>query len=126
MLRPIHFEIHAENPERARAFYTAVFGWKFSRWGKAEYWLATTGEKGTEGINGGIIKRKGPPPTDGAPVNAYVLTIDVPTFDEYAEKIKSAGGTQVGKKAISPKIGTFGYFKDTEGNIFCIIEMARS
>jgi predicted enzyme related to lactoylglutathione lyase len=27
MPRPIHFEIHTENPERAIAFYEGLFGW---------------------------------------------------------------------------------------------------
>ena len=27
MPRPIHFEIHADDPQRAIAFYTGVFGW---------------------------------------------------------------------------------------------------
>ena len=29
MPRPIHFEIHAENPERAQRFYRELFGWTF-------------------------------------------------------------------------------------------------
>src|SRR5437016_5397789 len=29
MSRVIHFEIHAENPERAVAFYRSLFGWEF-------------------------------------------------------------------------------------------------
>ena len=35
MPRPIHFEIQAENPERAIAFYRALFGWEFKQWGTA-------------------------------------------------------------------------------------------
>ena len=30
MNRPIHFEIPAENPEKAMEFYRKVFGWKFA------------------------------------------------------------------------------------------------
>ena len=32
MLRPIHFEIHAENPQRAIRFYTDLVAWTFSKW----------------------------------------------------------------------------------------------
>jgi predicted enzyme related to lactoylglutathione lyase len=40
MPRPIHFEIHAADPERAIAFYQALFGWEFSRWeGPRPYWI---------------------------------------------------------------------------------------
>ena len=56
------FEIHAENPERAAAFYTAVFGWKFQKWdGPMPYWLITTGTE-APGINGGMVPRHGPAP----------------------------------------------------------------
>ena len=43
MSRVIHFEISADDPERAVKFYEKVFGWKIDRWGPVEYWLATTG-----------------------------------------------------------------------------------
>lgn len=32
MPRPVHFEIHADDTDRAIAFYTALFGWEFKRW----------------------------------------------------------------------------------------------
>ena len=44
MPRPSHFEIPVDNPERAIAFYSAVFGWTFHKWeGAMPYWLITTG-----------------------------------------------------------------------------------
>ena len=55
MSRVVHFEIHAENPERALEFYGGLFGWKFTKWdGPMEYWLIGTGE-GT-GVNGGLLR----------------------------------------------------------------------
>src|SRR5271154_5487358 len=60
MPRPIHFEIHAENPQRAIKFYTDLFGWTFSKWnGPQDYWLIKTGEPGTPGIDGGLLPRRG-------------------------------------------------------------------
>ncbi len=45
MPRPIHFEIPADDPDRAIAFYRDVFGWKFQKWeGPMPYWLITTGK----------------------------------------------------------------------------------
>ena len=43
MPRVVHFEIHAQDPERAVRFYEQVFGWRTQRWGSEEYWLLTTG-----------------------------------------------------------------------------------
>src|SRR5262245_2829618 len=58
MPRVIHFEIHAEKPERAVAFYSKLFGWEFTKWGgPMEYYLVKTGPDGQPGINGGMIKR---------------------------------------------------------------------
>ena len=37
MPRPIHFEIHAENPERAMQFYRTLFGWEFNQWAGQPY-----------------------------------------------------------------------------------------
>ncbi len=45
MPRPVHFEISADDPERALHFYQAVFGWKSQKWdGPQDYWLISTGE----------------------------------------------------------------------------------
>ena len=44
MPRVTHFEIHADDPERAIKFYQSVLGWTFTAWGPpGQYWLATTG-----------------------------------------------------------------------------------
>jgi predicted enzyme related to lactoylglutathione lyase/uncharacterized protein YndB with AHSA1/START domain len=121
MNRPSHFEIHAENLERAKKFYTEVFGWAFQKWenkqaGAPEYYLITTG-KDDPGINGGMFKRMGQAPTDGAAVNAYVVTMDVANIDETIGKIEQSGGKVAVKKFAMPGMAWLAYYKDTEGNI---------
>ena len=32
MLRVVHFEINADDPERVVKFYQKVFGWKIEKW----------------------------------------------------------------------------------------------
>src|ERR1044072_5846453 len=44
MPRPVHFEIHATDPQAAVTFYEQVFGWKIEQWGDQPYWLITTGD----------------------------------------------------------------------------------
>jgi uncharacterized protein len=122
VLRPIHFEIHADDPERAVKFYTDVFGWKFERWGDMEYWMLTTGPKDQPGIDGGLMKRKGPKPVDGQAANAYPCTMDVPSVDDYLKKIIAAGGAQAVPKMPIPGMAWLAYCKDTEGNLFGIFE----
>ena len=60
MPRVIHFEIHADQPDRAIAFYTGLFGWQFDRFnGDTPYWICTTGAPGVPGIDGGLVQRRG-------------------------------------------------------------------
>jgi predicted enzyme related to lactoylglutathione lyase len=120
MPRVVHFEINADNPERAGQFYNAVFGWEIKKWeGSMEYWLVMTGPKEEMGINGGIMRREDPSATT-------VNTVAVPSYDEYAAKILENGGKQVMPKTAVPGMGWFGYFTDTEGNTFGIMEMDES
>jgi predicted enzyme related to lactoylglutathione lyase len=128
MTRPVHFEIHADEPERAVKFYTEVFGWTFTRWGEAEpsYWLISTGPDEDRGINGGLLKRIGPPPEDMQPVSSFVITIDIDNLENYAKSVKSEGGRQVVEKMPIPGVGWLAYFKDTEGNIFGLMQPDES
>jgi predicted enzyme related to lactoylglutathione lyase len=119
MPRPVHFEIHAEQPARAIAFYEGLFGWTFTSWGGGmEYWLVVTGPDGEPGINGGLIRRQGT--VDGTAVIAYVCTIGVANVDETLAKGLGLGGTVAVPKMPIPGVGWLAYLKDTEGNIFGI------
>ena len=124
MPRVIHFEIHADDPERAVKFYKTLFGWELTKWdGPADYWLVNTGPTGQPGINGGLLRRHGPPPAEAQPVNSYVCTVDVPNVDEYFAKALSAGGTAALAKMPVPGVGWLAYVKDTEGNIIGMMQM---
>ena len=102
MPRPIHFEIQAENTERAIKFYRELFGWEFNQWGKEPYWLVKTGEKGTPGIDGGLMPRRGPAPADMQAVNAFVCTVDVADCDATAKRVAEIGGTIVAAEDADP------------------------
>jgi predicted enzyme related to lactoylglutathione lyase len=126
MPRVVHFEIHADDPNRAVAFYTGLFGWKFQKWdGPMEYWMIDTGEGGP-GINGGLLRRRGPSPGENLPVIGYVCTVDVPSVDDYLKKATSAGGTVALPKMAVPTIGWLAYAKDPEGNIFGMMQFDKA
>jgi hypothetical protein len=122
--RPVHFEIFADDPERAAKFYVDVFGWEIKKWESPEstmdYWMIKTGEKGTMGIDGGLGKHTEARAKGGA--NAYVCTMGVDNFDEYEKKILSAGGMVQMEKHEIPGVGFHAYYFDTEGNLFGILE----
>jgi uncharacterized protein len=118
MPRPIHFEIHADNPSRAVKFYESLLGWQFTKWeGPMEYWLIKTGSAGTPGIDGGLVKRMGAEPAEGAAVNAYVCTVDTDSVDQTIEKLTALGGRLAVPKMAVPGVGWLAYGKDSEGNI---------
>ena len=119
MSRVIHFEISAEDPERATRFYSNVFGWKIQKWdGPEDYWMATTGEEGQPGIDGAIMRRSDLS-TGG---NSVINTMDAESVDELAAKIEQAGGRIVAPKMAVPGVGYFAYCQDTEGNTFGIMQ----
>jgi len=121
----MHFEIHSDDPAREEAFYSGLFGWTFTAWGGGgmEYWLITTGKDGEPGINGGMMRRMGPPPTDGQAVNAYTCTVaGVADVDETVAKAIELGGAVALPKMPVPGIGWLAYLKDPAGNIFGVLK----
>jgi predicted enzyme related to lactoylglutathione lyase len=114
----IHFEIPAEDTKRAVRFYEKAFGWKINKYGGEgmDYWLATASEDKEPGINGAILKK-------GESHRSTVNTISVTSFEDAVKKIKAAGGKVLGPKMAVQSVGYMTYCKDTEGNIFGIMQM---
>ncbi len=115
MPRVVHFEIGVKNPERAVEFYKEVFGWDIHKWdGPQPYWLTSTGKEGP-GIHGAIMfSMSGQPET--------VISIDVPSVDDFLQKVTAAGGKAVTEKMPIPGVGYFAYCQDNEGHRFGIIQ----
>jgi len=113
-----HFEIPADNTERARKFYSATFGWKMNPMTGMNYTMVSTGATNDQGmpkepgyISGGIGKR-------GGPLEHPVVTIVVDDVAAAAKKVEKNGGKIIPpKQEIPGNMGWTAYFKDTEGNI---------
>lgn len=122
--RPVHFEIQADDPERAAKFYRDVFGWEITKWegGPIEYWMVMTAPKESKepGINGGLLRRPAQTPPKECGTNASVLTMQVESYDEIAAKIEKAGGVVAMPKFALPGMAWQGYFLDTEKNVLGI------
>ena len=116
MPRVIHFEIYADDPDRATKFYSDVFGWSFQTWdGPVDYWLATTGTDDQPGINGAIARR----PAPGAVGTNF---ISVSSVEESVARIVASGGTQEGEKMAVPGVGYAAFFRDSEGNLLGLFQ----
>ncbi len=110
----VHFEITADDVERASEFYTSVFGWKSEPSPfVGGYHTVETGEG--EGINGAIMKREYQP----QPTIAWLSVEDI---DAAMAMVQSAGGSLVNEKSFLPGNGYVAYIKDTEGNTLGLIQ----
>ncbi len=118
MPRVIHFELPAEDPERAAKFYGDVFGWEIQKWdGPIEYWMIKTGDESKTGINGGLMRHD-----PQFPARTPINTVDVDSIDESVAKVEAAGGKIVMPKHHIPTIGWLAYAQDTEGIIFGMMQ----
>jgi hypothetical protein len=120
--RVVHFEIEAADRERAKRFYTQAFGWQLEQMGQemGEYVVVTTGDpQEPGGINGGIYASA---PGAAKEINAFSCVIGVDNIDLSIAGVKSAGGQVLGDKMDIPSIGTFVRCKDTEGNLFTMMQ----
>jgi predicted enzyme related to lactoylglutathione lyase len=105
----VHFEINAKDPNRAKRFYSSLFGWKYkdSEIPGIEYYLI-------DGANpGGAIN----PSQDPGPV----IYLDTEDIDASISKVRQLGGKADDKMAI-PSQGWFAGCVDTEGNKFSLFQ----
>ena len=124
--RIVHFEIPADNVERAKSFYQKAFGWDISKYPGMEYHgvITTETDQTTRmptkvgGINGGMTKRNNE-------VKNTVITVDVADIDAALKSIEKLGGKTVQKKQPVADMGHTAYFKDTEGNIVGLWQSAQ-
>lgn len=122
MSRIVHFEIHVADPKAAIAFYSALLGWNFKQWGAMEYWVIETGSGAEPGINGGLMQRRTPAPTDGQPVNAFLCTAQVKDLDAHVAKAQQLGASLAVAKMPIPTVGWLAYIKDPSGNIMGLMQ----
>jgi predicted enzyme related to lactoylglutathione lyase len=111
----VWFEIPADNPERAIAFYGNLFGWKINPFpGGGDYWHIDTGGA-DDSPDGALMGRKEP----GEPIVNYV---SVDSVAEFSKKIENLNGKICMAKTAVPQMGYFAVCQDPEGNTFGLWE----
>jgi len=118
MPKIVHFEVPADDMDRAKIFYQTLFGWKIQPFQEGmDYWMIRDAEEGTEGqgIGGGMMPRQNPGQT-------IVNYIDVTSVDDYMAKVQELQGKIVVPKMPVPQMGYFAVCLDTEGNAFGLWE----
>jgi len=101
-----HLEIRSTDPEKTKAFYNRVFGWKFQDMPAMNYtmWEAPSG------MGGGLMKPDNLPPG----ILTYILSKDI---NEDLPKISAAGGSVMMPKTEIPQMGWFAIFSDPTGMV---------
>ncbi|HEX3469918.1 MAG TPA: VOC family protein [Silvibacterium sp.] len=106
----VHFEIPADDVQRAIKFYQEALGWKITDPWKMNYWLVETRD-GDLGINGGLMPRQNA-------TQPFMNYMAVESIEDALAKVEAAGGTiALPKTEIGQGMGWVAAFKDTEGNI---------
>jgi len=108
----VHFEIPADDIQRAKTFYSDLFGWRMESMPGMDYTMIDT--FGAPG--GGMMKRM-------HPEQQIINYIGVPSVDEYAAKAEKLGGKIIVPKMAVPGMGYFVVCLDTENNAFGIWEI---
>ena len=113
----IWYDLATENPEGARAFYGAVFGWKFrdANEAAAPYTLIEN-----DGVKiGGMFKHTRPP---GGKVGARWLSmLSVNDAARAAQVVRKSGGQVVLAPANFKGRGVHAVFRDPQGAVFGVL-----
>jgi len=105
-----HFSINADDVQRAKDFYSAVFGWEFQPWGPPDFYLIAGA-----GVGGALQGRREIKP--GARMLGFEVTMAVDDIDATIAAVEAAGGKILMRPAHIETVGTLIYFEDTEGNM---------
>lgn len=113
----VHFDLPADDTERARKFYEKLFEWKFEQIpGPMPYYLFETKDlEGNPGVGGGMGKR-------GEPGQKITNYIGVPSVEEYLENVTKLGGKVIMPRTAVPGWGYLAVCTDTENNTFGLWE----
>ncbi len=112
----VHFDVPADDVERAKKFYSELLEWKFESFPAMQYNLITTTSlDGTPGIGGGMGKRMDPS-------QRMMNYFGIRSIDAAMEQVKSLGGKVLSEKMAVPGMGFLANCMDTEGNMFGLWE----
>lgn len=114
----VHFDISAENVERAKKFYHEMFDWKFIAMPEPmNYTLIETNDlKGEKSVGGGMAKRENPQQT------GMINFMGVISLDESVKKVIELGGKITQQKQTVPGWGYMAACMDTENNAFGLFQ----
>ena len=119
-----HFAIYIDDIDRAKTFYSNLFGWEFNNYGQNDFLQIKNPELEEAPPIGALQARKYSPIQDK--VIGFECSIEVQDIDRVEELIRENGGKIVMPKTAIPYVGWLIKFVDTEDNIVCAIQYDQS
>jgi uncharacterized protein len=118
MRKVVHFEIPADDLDRAKQFYRTTFGWQLQDMPEMDYTIVRTADVDEQtqlpttpgAINGGMMRRTAETPAHRC------YTIDVDSIDDALAQVTAAGRQCGAAPNGDPGHGRLRLFKDSEGN----------
>jgi predicted enzyme related to lactoylglutathione lyase len=111
----IWFEIWVGDLDRAKNFYTGMFGWKYeplAEYDAESYWQILPG--GAAAVNGALVSGARRESPRG---RTSVLYLHVADLEEAVDRARLLGGSLVqGRTKISATAGSFAIVTDPDGN----------
>ncbi|SRR5713226_1295565 len=110
----VHVELHSDDPEKTKAFYRTVFGWKFQDVPGMNYAMIET-----PSMPGGGLRK-----TERGESAGILNFVNVASVEDTMRKIEKAGGKILVPKQQVPSWGTFSVFQAPGGVVQAIWEAA--
>lgn len=115
-----HFAIYIDDIDRAKAFYSNLFGWDYNNYGQDDFLQIKDSSDDDSKLIGALQSRKYSP--IDKKIIGFECSIAVDNIDEIITKIEANNGKIVMPKTEIPYVGWLVKFLDTEGNIVCAVQ----
>lgn len=122
--KPTHFAVYIDNMDRAKKFYSKLFGWEFNSYGPTDFLQIKTDKSENAELIGALQSRKYSPIKEK--IIGFECSIEVNNIDAIIETVTKNGGKIVMQKTAIPYVGWLTKFLDTESNIVCAIQYDNS
>jgi predicted enzyme related to lactoylglutathione lyase len=117
-------ELNTRDPEAAKEFYAAVFGWrgeKFDMDGGPDYVIWHTDDDQNENGSGGMIDMRSGDMPDEIPPH-WLVYFSVDDTDATVDQVKENGGNVAFGPTEIPNVGRFAVVTDPQGAAFAVIK----
>lgn len=110
-----HVAVNADDVDRARRFYGAVFGWRSEAWGPPGFFHIRTGSEDAGQPIAALQERRDL--LRDTPTIGFEVTVAVDDIPATVAAVEAAGGTVLTPPVTIAGVGELVWIQDTEGNI---------